>query len=203
MALPNRVYILQNLQDSLAAIAGDGDVGEYKLTAVTVERVLRDPQVIPVLTTNPSTGASSEATPWFGCVPNGEETVRVMTGGWREKRLRIVVAGAVALTPGGTVTDPVNPPATIPAAGDAHRSAVSASIIDDISYALCGTQALSERGTHVADDGRTVPNAISTVITSQWTDEGQETPVVGEHGRVIAYAVVRAEITYQERRGHA
>lgn len=197
MARPNRALILANIQASLRGIAGDGSPGTYKTTAVTVERSLRDPQAIPALLEG-----GGEATPWFGAVPNGEETVRHMTGGWVEKVLRVIVAGAVAI-PQGAVADPDDPLETIDAHSEVYRAEVSANLIDDIKFALCGTQALSERGTHTNDAGQVVPNAISTTITSEWTDEGHEIADVLEGDRVIAYAVVRAEIKFQERRGHA
>jgi hypothetical protein len=176
MARPNREHILNNVVTSLQAIA---TASSFKLTQVTVERRIYDPQAIPV-----------NATPWFGVVPGGAERFTYQPGGMLWCTLPIVVAGAVAIAPTGTQTE-------------AERLIQVASILDDIKYALCGTAALSERGTHVNDAGQTVPNAVQTIILSQWGDEAHEIPVTLESGYVIAYAVVQAEVTYQQSRGHS
>lgn len=189
MARPNRALILDNLGTSLAAIAGDGDVGEYKLTTITVSRALYDPQALPLL--DPVSGAN--ATPWFGYVPAGAERVAFQSGGMLTCTLPIIVSGAVAFLSGaGGALDDAE-----------YRAELVSNIMDDITYALCGTAAISSRGTHVNDAGQTVPNAIQTIIIDQWGDDSHETAEVTESGYIVAQAYVRAEVTYQRTRGHS
>lgn len=189
MARPNRVLILDDLGTSLAAISGDGDPGEYKLTAVRVDRALYDPQALPLL--DPVSGAN--ATPWFGYVPAGAERLTFQSGGMLTCVLPLVVSGAVAFLPGsgGALSD------------EEYRAELVSNIMDDITYALCGTAVISSRGTHVNDAGATVPNAIQTIITDQWGDDSHETAEVTESGYIVAQAYVRAEVTYQRTRGHS
>lgn len=189
MARPNRALILDDLGTSLAAISGDGDPGEYKLTAVRVDRALYDPQALPLL--DPATGAN--ATPWFGYVPAGAERLTFQSGGMLTCVLPLVVSGAVAFLPGagGALSD------------EEYRAELVSNIMDDITFALCGTATISLRGTHINDAGATVPNAIQTIITDQWGDDSHETAEVTESGFIVAQAYVRAEVTYQRTRGHS
>lgn len=117
------------------------------------------------------------ATPWFGVVPNGVEQVRYLPGRIIEKSLAIVVGGAVAIGPSEDQSEEA-------------RAEVVCDLLDDILGALSGSVAASTRS----------GLAISTTITEQWTDEGEETAVVLENGNVIAFVVVRATILYQEAR---
>jgi hypothetical protein len=189
VARPNRALILDHLGTSLAAIAGDGDVGEYKLTAITVDRAIYDPQAMPLLSA--TTGAN--ATPWFGYVPAGAERIAFQSGGILTCTLPIIVSGAVAFLPGaGGALDDAE-----------YRAELVSNIMDDITYALCGTAAISSRGTHTNDAGATVPNAIQTIIIDQWGDDSHETAEVTESGYIVAQAYVRAEVTYQRTRGHS
>jgi hypothetical protein len=173
VARPNRQLIMDDLVASLQAISV---ASGYKTTAVTVERRILSPPEVPV-----------DATPWYGVVPMGVERITPQFGGMLWCDLGILVTAAVALPP-GTESD---------------RSVVISDLLDDVKYALCGTMALSTRGTHVNDLGAIAPNAVMTRITDQWADEEHEVEVVIEHDRVIAWVAVRATVTYQQERGHA
>lgn len=153
--MSRRADILADVVTSLEAIAGS-----------TVERRLLAPDEIAV-----------DATPWFGLVPMGVESVRYLPGRVIEKTLAIVVGGAVAIGPSEDQSEEA-------------RAEVIGDLLDDIQGALSGTVAASTRNAL----------AISTTITEQWTDEGEETAVVLESGHVIAFAIVRANILYQEER---
>jgi hypothetical protein len=118
-----------------------------------------------------------DATPWFGAVPVGVERALYQPVGIMDMILPVVVVGADVVS---TQTD------------DA-RGTSAANLLDDIKYALCGTVDLSRRG----------GLAVSTTIVEQWSDEAHEVPVVLDHGRVLAYVVVRAEVRYSQQRSHS
>lgn len=173
MPNPNRVQILDHIEDSLEAIATPA----YFTTAAAVERYVYAVNEIPSFG---GADGTTNLTPWFGfCIDGVEEVISENPSNMMLMRLPITVVGHAATRDTDEQTE-------------VWRDTMAAWLIDDIKHALCGTETLSRRG----------GQAIETQIVDTDSDLGIPVRDALENGANTVTVIVHAFCRYEQPRSH-